>query len=123
MNSNLTKKEEKLKLLEEEKLGNGLFILAAGLNIFGINVEQNEIINNESSIKSKTIYIIVLIIAFFIYKDIFRRDIDEYNDVLNSGMPTFSNRIKLLGNAFFVIGIILFIISELTEQTSFPPEI
>lgn len=123
MNSNLSRKEKKLNLLEEEKIGNGLFILAAGLNIFGINVEQNEIQNNTSSVKSKSIYIVVLIIAFFVYKDIFRRDLIEYNDTLYNNEPIFSNTIKLIGNSFFVIGIILFVIAELTDNSSFPPEI
>ena len=42
---------------------------------------------------------------------------------LYNNEPIFSNTIKLIGNSFFVIGIILFVIAELTDNSSFPPEI
>jgi len=123
MNSNIITKNEKLCTLKEEKLGNALFGLAAGLNILGIEVEENEIINNKDNIGSKIIYLVVLLIAFKVYKDIFKRDIKEYNHAIANNEPLFSPQIKLIGNVFFVIGIILFIIAEITERTSFPPEI
>lgn len=123
MNKNIITKNKKIEYLNEEKNSNLLFAFAAILNIFGIQTEQNELTNNNDSFKSKTIYLIVLFIAFYIYKDIFKRDIIEYNHAINNSEPLFSYSIKLIGNIFFIIGIILFIISEITQASSFPPEI
>lgn len=127
INNNINERLSDLQF--EENLGL-LFALGSLLNIFGIEKEKNDLINNKDSTNSKLIFLFVLFLSLYVYIRIFFRNKHNYQEALENinnrsvfNNNIFNSSIRLFASIFFITAVILSIFFEIQERFPTPPEI